>query len=126
VLDPLADAIAFRDERRLLGRIRGNAGYEAAFAAGGPADRCGRSLRDFELETRTFKYPLSYLVYSPAFHSLPTAARKFVYGRLRAILSSPTDDDSVDRDRATALEVLAATLPEFASLTGQPPSVVCP
>ncbi len=126
VLEPLADAMTFQDERRLLGRIRGNAGYEAAFAAHGPRDRCGRSLRDFELETRTFKYPLSYLVYSPEFHSLPSPARKYLYGQFQAILSSPTGDDSVDRDRTASLEVLAATLPEFASLRTQRPSVACP
>jgi hypothetical protein len=126
VLEPLADAMTFRDERRLLGRIRGNAGYEAAFAANGPADRCGRSLRDFELETRTFKYPLSYLVYSPEFRSLPSAARKYLYERFDAILRLPTGDDSLDRDRAASLEILAATLPEFASLRSQRPSVACP
>jgi hypothetical protein len=126
VLEPLAEAMTFRDERRLLGRIRGNAGYEPAFTAGGPADSCGRSLRDFELVTRTFKYPLSYLVYSPEFRSLPAPARKYLYGRFKVILSSPTDDGSVDRDRAAALEVLAGTLPEFANLSNQRPSVGCP
>jgi hypothetical protein len=130
VLESLASAMTFQDERRLLGRIRGNAGYEAAFAAKGPVDRCGRSLRDFELETRTFKYPLSYVVYSPAFHGLPRPARNYLYGRFVAILGSPTGDDSVDRDRAAALEILAATLPEFASAGSERPReavhVACP
>jgi hypothetical protein len=115
VLEPLVTAMTFQDERRLLGRIRGNAGYEAAFTARGPADRCGRSLRELDLKSRTFRYPLSYLVYSPAFGSLPPLARRYVYGRLIEMLGAPSGDDAIDGARTAALDILAATLPEFAS-----------
>ena len=38
-----------------------------SFRSSGPRDRQGRSLRDLDLERRLFKYPCSYLIYSPAF-----------------------------------------------------------
>ena len=117
-LEPLAVAMTFQDERRLLGSIRGNAGFEAEFAARGPADECGRTLRDFELVSRTFKYPLSFLVYAPEFRSLPPLAKRYLYDRFVAILGSASGSATLDRDRAAALQILAATLPEFAQLAG--------
>jgi hypothetical protein len=116
VLDPLAAAMTLEDERRLLGRVRGTAGFEAEFTADGPADGCGRSLRTFELVSRTFKYPLSYLVYAPAFQSLPFVAKRYLYSRFVALLTSPTGSAAFDRDRAAALDILVETLPEFASV----------
>jgi hypothetical protein len=115
VLEPLVTAMTFQDERRLLGRIRGGAGFEAKFAARGPVDACGRSLRDFELTKRTFKYPLSYLVYAPAFQTLPTLVKRRLYERFAAVLRAPTGDPALDLDRVAALDILAATLPDAAS-----------
>ena len=106
--------MTFQDERRLLGSIHGNAGFEADFAARGPADQCGRTLRDFDLVSRTFKYPLSFLVYSPEFQSLPPPAKRYLYARFVTILGAASGDATLDRDRAAALQILAATLPEFA------------
>jgi hypothetical protein len=113
-LEPLVVAMTFQDERRLLGRIHGNAGFEADFAAQGSADQCGRTLRDFELVSRTFKYPLSFLVYSPEFQSLPPLAKRYLYERFVTVLSAASGDATLDRDRAAALQILAETLPEFA------------
>jgi hypothetical protein len=115
-LEPLAVAMTFQDERRLLGSVHGNAGFEAEFEAQGPADECGRSLRDFELVSRTFKYPLSFLVYTPAFQSLPPLAKRYLYERFLATLGSASGSAAFDRDRTAALQILAATLPEFAQV----------
>jgi hypothetical protein len=120
VLDPLVRAMTFQDEQRLFGRIRGSAGYEARFAARGPHDAAGRSLRDFELTRRTFRYPVSYLVYSEHFDSLPLAARQYVYEGLTRTLTRASGDATLDADRAAALEILAATKAEFAPFAGQP------
>jgi hypothetical protein len=122
VLDPLAAAMTFADERRLLGRIRGTAGFEAAFTAAGPMDGCGRSLRTFDLVSRTFRYPVSYLVYASAFQSLPSVAKRYLYERFVALLSTPTGSAAFDRDRAAALEILAETLPEFAGIARPAPT----
>ena len=62
----------FRNETPLKGKVRGTSTFEATFQALGPRDRKGRSLRDFDLVHRIFRYPCSYLIYSPAFDGLPS------------------------------------------------------
>ena len=66
----------FLDEAPLTGPVKGNAGYAEWFAAQGPRDGKGRSLRDFDLTRRLFKYPCSYLIYSEAFDALPPTAKR--------------------------------------------------
>ena len=65
----------------------GGSGFAEAFAARGPRDRTGRSLRDFDLRRRLFRYPCSYMIYTPAFDGLPPAAKDAVYARLWEVLS---------------------------------------
>ncbi len=68
--------------------------FAREFAARGPRDSKGRSLRDFDLRTRIFRYPCSYLIYSAAFDALPEPAKAYVYHRLLQILSG--QDQSAD------------------------------
>ena len=77
----------FRDETHLTDRIKGTSSFAADFARRGPRNSKGRSLRDFDLETRLFRYPCSYLIYSRAFDSLPGEMKEYVYQRLWEILS---------------------------------------
>jgi len=42
--------------------------------------------------TRLQKYPLSYMIYSPAFRSLPEAAKSLVMGRIDRVLSGEIKD----------------------------------
>ena len=81
----------FGDEARLTDRIEGTSSFAADFAARGPRDSKGRSLRDFDLKTRLFRYPCSYLIYSRAFDSLPGEVKEYVYQRLWEILERPGD-----------------------------------
>ena len=67
--------------------MQGTSGFAEAFAAQGPHDRRGRTLRDLQLEGRTFRYPLSYMVYSPMYGALPLEARQAMASRLTAVLS---------------------------------------
>lgn len=102
--------------------LKGNAPVSAFakdFAAHGPKDARGRSLREFDLNTRIFRYPCSYLIYSDAFDALPEPAKGFVYHRLLQVLSG--EDNSPDfaqlsaDDRRAVLEIVLATkrgLPE--------------
>jgi hypothetical protein len=115
-LDPLVTAMTFQDERRLLGRVKGGAGFDTHFAALGPRDGKGRSLREFELRHRTFRYPLSFLVYSKQFDGLPASVRDYVYRQFAAQLGAASTDAGLDADRRAALEILADTKPEFAAL----------
>ncbi|AGA30697.1 hypothetical protein [Singulisphaera acidiphila] len=105
----------FRDEVHLTDRIQGTSSFETDFAARGPRDSKGRSLRDFDLKTRIFRYPCSYLIYSRAFDSLPSAVKDYVYQRLWEILKgrgTKKDDPvlAVD-DREAILEILRETKP---------------
>src|SRR5262249_359136 len=56
--------LLFTEEVPLTARINGASDFTGQFAAQGPKDEQGRSLRDFDLQTRLFKYPCSYLIYS--------------------------------------------------------------
>ena len=83
----VVDYLLFVDEAPLAGPVGGASGFAAAFTARGPRDGRGRSLRDFDLETRLFRYRCSYMIYAPAFDALPEAAREAVYARLWQVLS---------------------------------------
>ena len=75
----------------------------------------GRSLRDFDLHDRIFRYPCSYLIYSAAFDALPEPAKGYVYHRLLQVLSG--QDQSADfaslsaQDRQAILSILLETKP---------------
>ncbi|MFN3326380.1 MAG: hypothetical protein ACK5AZ_23020 [Bryobacteraceae bacterium] len=105
----------FTDEALLEGRIEGTSTFARDFRARGPEDAQGRSLRDFDLEKRLFRYPLSYMIYSEAFDALPEAARSFVYRRLWEVLSGRDDSPAFARlttaDRKALLKILRATKP---------------
>lgn len=85
------------------------------FAARGERNSKGRSLRDFDLHDRIFKYPCSYLIYSSAFDAIPDPARTYVYHRLLEILSG--EDKSADfaklsgADKQAILTILLETKP---------------
>jgi hypothetical protein len=118
-VEPLALTMLFAGEIDLTDPVSGEAAFAKQFAGRALRDSKGRSLRDFDLQTRMFRYPLSYLVYSPAFDALPRAARAAAYARFAALLRSDDQERVVAgsgaAERAAALEILAATKPEFAA-----------
>lgn len=83
----LVDYMLFVDEAPLVGPVKGGSGFTERFAAEGPRDRQGRSLRDFDLRRRLFRHPCSYMIYTPAFDGMPARAREAVYARLWEVLS---------------------------------------
>lgn len=111
-VEELVDYLLFVDEVP-LGTIKGNSGYSEWFAAQGPKDPAGRSLRALKLERRLMTYPLSYTIYSLAFDGLPPAVRHGVYRRLWDVLSTPTPDKRYAHlsaaDKTAILEILRAT-----------------
>jgi hypothetical protein len=117
-LDELAKAMLFGDAAPYTDTIRGNSGFDVWFQKQGPADPQGRSLRQLDLKTRLFRYPLSYLVYSPAFDALPDYARDAVYGRIAAVLQGRDHSEPYafmsDSVRQDTLAILTATKPSFA------------
>jgi len=79
--------LLFIEEAPLAAPVRGSSDFARRFEALGPADAQGRSLRQFDLRTRLFKYPCSFMVYSPSFEALPLRARRHLYHRLWDVLS---------------------------------------
>lgn len=113
----LVDYMLFVDEAPLPGRVQGTSGFAEDFASRGPKDSKGRSLREFDLVKRVFKYPCSYLIYSDAFEALPAAAKQAVYDRLRVVLSGQDTSAKYKSlsaaDRQVVLEILRDTKKDF-------------
>ncbi len=103
----LADYLLFVDEAPIPSPIEGTSGFAAVFAARGPADAQGRSLRDLRLNGRLMEFPLSYLIDSPAFAALPDGPREAVVSRIRTILA---DGDPAPRYAHLTPAVRKATL----------------
>ena len=115
--DVLVSYMLFADEAPLQGKVAGTSTFAAEFANQGPRDRRGRSLRQFDLTRRLFRYPCSYLIYSEAFDNLPEPARQRVYRRLWEVLSgldtSPIFKSLSVSDRQSILEILRETKPDL-------------
>ena len=118
--EPLVKYLLFVEEAPLTDRVEGTSSFAREFAAGGPRDRQGRSLRDFDLDKRLFRYPLSYLIYSEAFDSLPDLAREYVYRRLWQVLSGEDKTGKfgnlTEADRQAIVAIVRDTkrdLPEY-------------
>jgi hypothetical protein len=109
----LADYMLFVDEKPLTGKFESTSGFQAKFAAEGPRDRQGRTLRQLDLTKRLLRYPCSYMIYSRAFDELPAATKDAVYARIWAILSG---QDKAQKyailsrpDRAAIISILLET-----------------
>ena len=113
--DDLLEAILFVDEAPLVAPMEGTSAFAQRFAEAGPRDSQGRSLRDFDLATRMFKYPCSYLIYAPSFDNLPDAMKSYVAKRLRAVLTGEDQDGTFSHltvdDLQAILEILSETKP---------------
>jgi hypothetical protein len=112
-IEALVTYMLFADEARLYDTIQGVSTFTKTFAERGPRDQHGRSLRDFDLEKRMFRYPLSYMVYSAAFDAMPDVIRERVYRRLYDILTDKDQSEKFARlspeDRRAVLEILRET-----------------
>jgi hypothetical protein len=83
--------LLFADEARLPAPITGDAAFKTDFLQ----TRCevgGASLKDFDLQTRLFRYRCSYMIYSAAFQGLPSAMKQRVYHRLGEALNPARSD----------------------------------
>ncbi len=110
-IEEVARYMLFLDEAPLRAPIRGVSTFTETFRRQGPRDNKGRSLRDFDLETRLFRYPLSYMVYGLQIDALPEAVRARLYRRLHEILES---ESVLEEDRRAIREILLDTKPEAA------------
>ncbi len=116
-IDALTVCLLYADEIPLTDPIRGVSTFTETFPKAGPRDPQGRSLRDFDLQTRLFRYPLSYMIYSPAFKDLSAQVKALVYQRLVDVLTGQDHSAIFAKltpdNRKAALEILRATIPDM-------------
>jgi hypothetical protein len=116
-VNDLADYMLGVDGAALTAPVKGVSGFTERFAAEGPRDSKGRSLREFDLKSRLYRYPLSYMIYSPAFDTLPPDLKTQLYRRLADVLAgrdtSPKYARLTQADRTAAFEIVAATKPDL-------------
>ena len=117
--DELVDALLLVGEAPLADSIRGTSGFAEKFTQQGPRDSQGRSLRDFDLELRLFKYPCSYMIYSSAFDGLPAEVKDYVWQRMWDVLVHREDAERFAHlrkdDRQAIVEILRETKPGLPS-----------
>lgn len=113
IIEAFLKYLLFTEEATLAGPIRGSGDFTRSFSAEGLKDKRGRSLREFDLNARLFKYPCSYLIYSDAFDRLPDKLKARIYERLWEILSgkdsSPAFENIPTQTRQAIREILIDT-----------------
>jgi hypothetical protein len=122
--EELLEYMLFSGEAKITDPIRGNSGFAEKFAKAGPRDKQGRSLRDFDMNRRIFKYPCSYMIYSEAFDNMPELARERILRRLWEVLTTdetkPAFAHLSASDRKAILEVITATKKNLPDWWGKP------
>lgn len=112
-------AMLFVGEAPLAGPLRGTSSFVEDFEGSGARDSRGRSLRELDLETRLFRYPVSFLIGSDAFLALPHVAKDTAYRRIGEVVRGEDRSDPFrhldDELRQGLLEILLEIHPEFAT-----------
>jgi hypothetical protein len=111
--EPLVQYFLFCQEAPLTNAVAGSSSFAREFTARGPFDSQGRTLREFDLRARMFRYPMSYLIYSRAFDGLAAEAKEQVYSRLWEVLSGKDQSKPfahlTTADRRAVLDILRET-----------------
>jgi len=113
IVDQLVSYLLFADEAKIRDPLAGVSTFTKTFAERGVRDKQGRSLRDFDLKTRLFRYPLSYMIYSDLFDALPDLAKNSVYHRLYDVLTATDKSEAFSglspEDRRAVFEIVRDT-----------------
>jgi hypothetical protein len=88
--DRIVRKLLFADEFQMVDNgVEGDVSFQQAFARNERESSEGRSLKDFRLYERLFKYRCSYTIYSSIFDNQPGPLRDAVYLRLHQVLTAP-------------------------------------
>lgn len=97
--------------------IEGDPAFQEAFTHRFPRTKDGRSLADFQLNERIFKYRCSYMIYSNSFKTLPERVKSAVIAGLRTFLKSdPAPENHPEigsAERRKIATILSETLPAW-------------
>jgi len=128
VAERVVNYLLMCDEYPLESPVAGTSRFAEEFVARGSRDSQHRSLRELDLETRLFKYPCSFLIYSDAFQTLPAQVHGKILERLHEVLEgrdeSPEFAHLSTSLRREILDILQATHPAFKTATPTPDSAL--
>ena len=116
IANRIVAGLLFKQEARLTNPIQGTSQFQNEFEAKGPFDPQGRSLRQFDLTNRLFKYPCSYLIYSKSFQALPENLLNAIINQLKLTLNTSEDNDNFQipiPQRQTLWSILKETQKEL-------------
>ena len=115
--DALVKGLLFSGEAPLSAPVQGTSAFATEFSARGPQDARGRSLYEMDLQTRMFKYPCSYLIYTESFEALPAEMKSYVLRRISQVLTGEEASKDFSHlsadDRVNLHQILRETLPAF-------------
>ncbi len=116
-IEEMTASLLFADEAELHQPVKGASSFSKTFPELGPRDKQGRSLRDFDLQRRLFRYPLSYMIYDPIFDNMEETLKDRIYRRLFDVLSgkdtAPKFAKLSASDRKAILEIVRETKPDL-------------
>jgi hypothetical protein len=117
-VDSFLQYALFTEEAPITNAVKGSAAFVKEFEARGPTDSKGRSLRQFDLNKRLFKYPCSFLIYSEQFDAMPPRIKEMIYKRLFEILTGADKSEKFQmltaEDRKAIFEILQETKKDLA------------
>ena len=120
----LLEAIFFCDEFELKSPVKGSTEFARSFQKKGPFDAQGRSLRQFDLKNRLFRYRCSFFIYSDSYEALPKRMLNFVERRICEILTGKDQSGNFshlsESERKAIVEILIATKPRLARMLRAP------
>ena len=121
--EKLVEYLLFAEELKLTDKVQGTSGFASEFSYRGRRDGKGRSLRDFDMQSRMMKYPCSFLIYSSPFDELPEEVKARVYRRLFEVLSGQDTSETFAhlsaQDRRAIWEILRDTKADLPDYWGQ-------
>lgn len=116
-VDAFLRYLLFTEETPLPSPLSASSAFAESFQARAHRDPRGRSLRDFDLQTRIFKYPCSFLIESESFQQLPGPLREIILQKLWEILTGQNQEPSFggisSESRQAVLEIIRAILPNL-------------
>lgn len=116
--DRVLSYLLFEDETPLTAPVEGVSSFCDDFLAAGPRDEHGRTLREFDLQTRMFRHRVSYMIYADAFKYLPDDVRRYVLEELAAVLNGTrtSGGQMTEAERLETYAILMATHAEFSEM----------
>jgi len=116
---PIVDLLFYKNEAPLgPDGVEGSLAFQQAFTKRHPKCGDGRSLADFQLYSRLFKYPCSHMVYSEPFTHLPKPLREEVIRQMHEVLTTEPGPENQPQLSASARKKIQRILED--TLEGWP------